>query len=103
MGTTSIVQTELQPSPFKIFPSSHASVHSFFPSPQTGVFFCITSIVQTELQPSPFKIFPSSHVSVHSLFPSPQTGVSTIKGSIVTIPEGSPLTTPSLSTGKTCT
>src|SRR6185295_15694000 len=50
-------QLELQPSPERVLPSSHCSVPSRVPSPQTG------SSWQVEEQASPEMLLPSSHSS----------------------------------------
>ena len=95
----SIVQVELQPSPFPVLPSSHTSLECFNPSPhcivhvslailgevppvqRVQVSFAVVdppvqiyigSIPQVELQPSPFPEFPSSHSSELCFNPSPQ-------------------------------
>jgi hypothetical protein len=67
----STVQEELQPSPFKVLPSSQASPPILLPSPQIGEQVSETEVVppdqthpvslaQLLLHPSPEAVFPSS-------------------------------------------
>src|SRR5579862_1179518 len=73
----STVQVGLQPSPAAVLPSSHSSVSSTIPSPQTAVQVPPRqwgSIVQVCEQPSYGMRLPSSHSSVPSTIPSPHTG-----------------------------
>jgi hypothetical protein len=71
----SSVQVAEQPSPETTFPSSHASVGSFSPSPhgdvQPFVPVQIGSARQSAPHPSPPYVLPSSHASLPSLRLSP--------------------------------
>src|SRR4051812_4375813 len=70
----SSVHVELHPSPSRRFPSSHASLGNFTPSPQTAVHTPPEHFGSTSHfgeQPSNGRRFPSSHCSVPSFFVSP--------------------------------
>src|SRR5580704_5265251 len=82
----SIWQSELQPSPDTVLPSSHCSPmsSSTTPSPQNSIFWhgCPGlgqvhpgSRAQVEEQPSPETVLPSSHCSLPATWPSPHTFV----------------------------
>jgi len=70
---TSTRQSDEQPSPLAVLPSSHPSIAmSTMPSPQTEP---TVSDLHTDEQPSPLAVLPSTHCSPLSTIPSPHSHV----------------------------
>ena len=82
--TSMVRQSDEQPSPETVLPSSQVSSEVKLPFPQTGMFTHPADVhgpqpsnLQRDEHPSPDFVFPSSHSSPRSSIPSPHAGLAT--------------------------